>query len=97
MYYENANSKTTKKVPVMSLQVPRTVNSDDESDDENVNEAVPTLKSEEREDDDSDSTHSESSSSQASNSDKWVKHTTWSGRQAGLKRGMYDPATGRTV
>ena len=49
MYYENANSKTTKKVPVISPQVPQTVNPDDDDDDKIVNEAVPTLNSEERE------------------------------------------------
>ena len=58
MYYKNANSETTKELLVVSLYVPRTVDSDDKDNDENVNEAVPTLKSEEREDDDSDSTHS---------------------------------------
>ena len=66
-------------------------------DDKNVNEAVPTLKLEEREDDDSDRTHSENSSSQSSNSNEWVKHTTRSGRQTCLKSGMYDPAAGKAV
>ena len=70
MYYENANSKTTRKLPVVSLQVPRTVDSNDDDDDDIVNVAVHTLNPEEREDGDSESTHSESSSSQASNSDK---------------------------
>ena len=66
MYYKNVNSKTTRKLPVVSLQVPRTVNSDDEDDDRIINEAVPILNSEDREDNDSDSTSTESSSSQVS-------------------------------
>ena len=51
-----------------------------EEEDDSVNDAFPPLKSEEREDDKSESKHSDSSSSQASKSDKWVEHTTRSGR-----------------
>ena len=97
MYYKYENSEVTKKVPVVSLQVPQTVGSDDEDDDRIMNEAVPRLKSEERVGDDLDSTGTESSSSRASNDDKWVKHTTRSGHQTGLKSGMYDPSTEKTV
>ena len=97
MYYECENSETTKKLQVVSLRVPRTVNSDDEDGDEVVNEAVPQLKLEEREDDESESEHSESSSSQASNSNEWVKYTTRSGRKTGLQNSLYDPSTGKVV
>ena len=43
MYYEYENSKTTKKLPVVSLRVPRTIGFDDEDDDEIVNEVVTQL------------------------------------------------------
>ena len=54
------------KLPVVRLQVPQTVGSDDKDNDKIMNEAVPQLKSKEREDDDSDSTGTESSSCQES-------------------------------
>jgi len=78
MYHKIANSETTKKLPIVSLQIPQAMVTDDDEEEENdsVNEAVPQLKSEEREDDESESEHSESSSSQASNSNQWVKYTT---------------------
>ena len=56
MHYECKNSETTKKPPVVSLQVPQIVGSDDEDNDEVVNMAVPQLKSEASEGDGSDST-----------------------------------------
>ena len=46
MYYKNANSKTTTKLPVVNLQVPRAIDSDDDSNDKIVNEVVSTLNSE---------------------------------------------------
>ena len=67
MYYECENSKMTKTLTVVSLQVQRTVDSDDSDDDQIVNEAGPQLKLEEREDGDSDITDTESSFSQVSN------------------------------
>ena len=67
----------------------------EEKEDDSVNEVVPPLKSEENEDDKSEREHSDSSSSNASNSNEWVKHTTRSGRQTGLKSGLYDPVTGK--
>ena len=78
-YYECENSIMAKIPPAVSLQVPQTVGYDDKGDEKIVNEAVPQLKSEERDDDDSYSTGTKSSSSQASNDGKWVKHTTRSG------------------
>ena len=51
MYYEIANSRTTKKLPIVSLQVPQAMKLDDEEEEDSVNESVPPLKSEEREDD----------------------------------------------
>ena len=97
MNCKNANSETTKKLPVVSLQIPWTADSDSDDDDKIVNEAVPTLNSEVRKDDDLECTHSESSSSQASNIDRWVKQTTRSGRQIGLKSGIYDPVNGKAA
>ena len=81
----------------MNLQVPRTAGSGDKDDEEIVNESVPQLKSEEREEDDSDRTGTESSSSQVSNGDQWVRHTTRSGHQTGLKSRLCNPSTGKTV
>ena len=87
----------TKKLPVVSIEVTRTSESCEEIGGDGETEAVPTLKSEEREDDGSEINHSDGSSSQASNSNNWLKHTTRSGRKTGLKSGLYNPETGNTV
>ena len=50
MYDEITNIETTKKLPIVSLHVPQAMESgDDEEEDERINEAIPQLKSEERE------------------------------------------------
>jgi hypothetical protein len=97
MYYEISNSETTKKLPVVSLEVTKASEESEDMGGDEETEAVPPLKSEEREDDESESNHSDGSSSQASNSESWVKHTTRSGRKTGLKSGLYNPETGNTV
>jgi hypothetical protein len=63
MFYEISNSKMTKKLPVISLEVLKTAEAIEEIGGEAANEAVPTPDSEEREDDESESNHSDGSSS----------------------------------
>ena len=67
-----------------------------------MNNAIPQLKSDKREGDDADATSlqntsTEKSSSQASYGYRWVRHTTRSGYQIGLKRALYDPSNGKTI
>ena len=59
MYYEISNSEMTKKLPVVSLEVLKTVESSEEIGGDEATEAVPMLDLEEREDDESESNHSD--------------------------------------